>query len=94
MRCTRASQLALDGDDPGLCRQPLPHKVTYRVSKIRRGGFIFLAWVGDHGPRHVHVYRDGKLVVKWDLDNWQPIEGSASARIQRILRELVTEGGL
>jgi len=40
------------------------------------------------------VYRDGKLVVKRDLDNWQPIEGSASARIQRILRELVTEGGL
>jgi hypothetical protein len=39
------------------------------VPKIRRGGFIFLAWVGDHSPRHVHVYRDGMLVVKWDLDN-------------------------
>ena len=39
------------------------------VPKIRRGGFIFLAWMGDHGPRHVHVYRDGTLVVKWDLDN-------------------------
>jgi hypothetical protein len=39
------------------------------VPKIRRGNHVFLGWVGDHSPRHVHVYRDGKLVVKWDLDN-------------------------
>jgi hypothetical protein len=64
------------------------------VPKIRRGGFIFLAWVGDHSPRHVHVYRDGILIVKWDLDNWQPMKGAASARIQRLLSELVKEGKL
>jgi Domain of unknown function (DUF4160) len=64
------------------------------VPKIRRGGFVFLTWVGDHSPRHVHVYRDGMLVVKWDLDNWQPMKGSASARIQRLLSELVKEGKL
>lgn len=46
---------------------------------------------GDHSPRHVHVYRDGTLVVKWDLDNWQPMKGQASARIQRLLKELVEE---
>jgi len=38
------------------------------VSKIRRGGYVFVTWVGDHPPRHVHVYRDGELVAKWDLD--------------------------
>jgi len=38
------------------------------VPKFRRGGFVFLAWKGDLSPRHVHVYRDGALVVKWDLD--------------------------
>jgi hypothetical protein len=64
------------------------------VPKIRRGGFVFLAWVGDHSPRHVHVYRDGVLVVKWDLDNWQPMKGHASARIERLLRQLVEEGRL
>jgi len=33
------------------------------VGKIRRGGFVFLSWAGDHAPRHVHVYRDGVLIV-------------------------------
>jgi uncharacterized protein DUF4160 len=61
------------------------------VPKIRRGGYVFLAWVGDHSPRHVHVYRDGRLVVKWDLDNWQPMKGQATARVERLLRELVQE---
>jgi len=64
------------------------------VPKIRRGGYVFLAWVGDHGPRHVHVYRDGTLVVKWDLDNWQPMKGQGSGRVERLLRELVQEGKL
>lgn len=47
------------------------------MPKIRRGGFIFLGWVGDHSPRHVHVYKDGKLVVKWDLEHWLPMKGEA-----------------
>jgi hypothetical protein len=64
------------------------------VPKIRRGGYVFLAWIGDHSPRHVHVYRDGKLVVKWDLDNWQAMKGTAGARVERLLRELVKEGKL
>jgi hypothetical protein len=50
--------------------------------------------VGDHSRRHVHVYRDGKLVVKWDLDSWQAMKGHTTARITRILRELVEEGTL
>jgi hypothetical protein len=64
------------------------------VPKIRRGGYIFIAWIGDHSPRHVLVYRDGKLVVKWDLDNWQAMKGHTTARITRLLRELVEEGTL
>jgi hypothetical protein len=64
------------------------------MPKIRRGYYVFLGWIGDHSPRHVHVYRDGKLVVKWDLDNWQAMTGSASAHLRKILEELVREGRL
>ena len=64
------------------------------MSKIRRGGYIIIGWVGDHSPRHVHVYRDSTLVVKWDLESWQPMKGVANARIRRILSELVEEGAL
>lgn len=64
------------------------------MPKLRRGGYIFLGWVGDHSPRHVHVYRDGRLIVKWDLDSWQPMKGQPTARILRLLSELVEEGRL
>lgn len=37
------------------------------MGKIRVGGYIFVTWIGDHEPRHVHVFKDGQLIVKWDL---------------------------
>lgn len=64
------------------------------MSKIRRGNHVFLTWVGDHRPRHVHVYREGKLVVKWDLENWRPMKGVAPLRVIRLLLELRREGRL
>jgi len=64
------------------------------VPKIRRGGYIFVARRSDHPPRHVHVYRSGRLIVKWDLENRLPMKGRASARILALIRELEAEGRL
>jgi hypothetical protein len=64
------------------------------MPKIRRGGLVFLAWSGDHQPRHVHVYRDGTLILKWDLDNWRAMMGSPSRRVLRLIHELRHEGRL
>ena len=64
------------------------------MGKIRRGGFVFVTWKGDHSPYHVHVYRDGALVVKWDLENELPMKGKASQRILKLIRELREEGQL
>jgi len=49
---------------------------------------------GDHSPRHVHVYRDGKLVVKWDLVHGCAMQGSAPRRLIRLLAKLEAEGQL
>ncbi len=62
------------------------------MGKIRRGGYVFLTWKGDHPPRHVHAYRDGKLVVKWDLDNKKPMKGKAGRRVLELIEELEAEG--
>lgn len=62
------------------------------MARIRRGGYIFLTWVGDHSPRHVHVYRDGKLIVKWDLENRNPMVGEANRRTLSLIEELESEG--
>jgi len=64
------------------------------MSKIRRGNYIFLTWKGDHSPRHVHVYRNTRLVVKCDLENWQPMEGKADRKLLQIIEELDNEGEL
>ena len=50
------------------------------MGKIRRGNYIFVFWEGDHRPRHVHVYRDDKLIVKWDLENDKAMRGDNELR--------------
>lgn len=62
------------------------------MTKIRWGNYIFLSWKGDHSPRHVHVYRDGKLVLKWDLDNGRPMKGKPAKRLLAHIEELRQEG--
>jgi hypothetical protein len=62
------------------------------VGKHRRGGYVFITWKGDHPPRHVHVYRDGRLIVKWDLDNQKPMKGAATRRILELIADLEAEG--
>jgi len=64
------------------------------VVKIRRGNYVFLTWIGDHTPRHVHVYRSSKLVVKWDLENWLPMKGKAGRGLLELIDELNKEGKL
>ena len=62
------------------------------MPRIRRGNFVFVTWIGDHSPRHVHVYRNGKLVVKWDLDNGAAMKGKTTRRIQEHIRDMKDEG--
>ena len=64
------------------------------MSRIKRGGYIFVTFIGDHAPRHVHVYRDSRLVVKWDLDNGQSMEGEANRAVLKAIDALVEEGQL
>ena len=66
--------------------------ILHRLGKHRRGGYVFITWKCDHPPRHVHVYRDGKLIVKWDLDNQKPMKGAATRRILDLIGELEFEG--
>jgi hypothetical protein len=62
------------------------------MTKIRRGNYVFLSWKGDHSPRHVHVYRNRRLVVKWDLENAQAMKGQAGKQVLKLIDELEAEG--
>ncbi len=63
------------------------------MGRIRRGGYIFEFWIGDHPPRHAHVLRDRKLLAKVELDDrFTVMEGKIDRRIREILKELKKEG--
>jgi hypothetical protein len=64
------------------------------MGKVRRGGYVFVAWAGDHTPRHVHVYRNGRLVAQWDLENAIPMKGKPPRRVLELIHELEEEGKL
>ena len=64
------------------------------MGKVRRGNYVFLTWSGDHSPRHVHVYRDGRLIVKWNLDDRVAMKGRPTARVVQLIAELESEGKL
>jgi len=64
------------------------------MSKIRRAGYVFLTWKGDHRPRHVHVYFRRVLLVKWNLEEGRVMSGRASRRVRRAIEQLVAEGRL
>ena len=70
----------------------LPHGVTLICGKVRRGGYIFVTWKGDRVPRHVHVYRDRKLVLKWDLENGKAMKGKSDRKILELIEELESKG--
>jgi hypothetical protein len=64
------------------------------MGRIRRGGYVFITWKGDHPPRHVHVFRDDVLVLKWNLEANVPITGRSTRLLIDLIEELREEGRL
>ncbi|MHC5212715.1 MAG: DUF4160 domain-containing protein [Planctomycetota bacterium] len=64
------------------------------MTRIRRGGYLFLTWKGDHPPRHVHVFRGGRLIVRWNLETGVPLGGMPPRRVVKLIHALVAEGKL
>jgi hypothetical protein len=63
------------------------------MGRIRRGGYTFVWWIGDHAPRHVHVFdRNGRLITRVALDTLQPMDiPKIDRRITDLIRELQNE---
>lgn len=62
------------------------------MGRIRRGGYLIDWWIGDHEPKHVHVYRGGRLVAKVEVPSLLVLTGKVNRRLRKILLELVNEG--
>lgn len=61
------------------------------MGKIKRGGYVFITWKGDHDPRHVHVFEDGREILKWNLEGSVVMKGEVSDKLRRLIEDLVRE---
>ena len=66
------------------------------MGKVRRNGYVLEWFIGDHAPRHVHVYdAKGRQIGRLDIDrlvgveNWKP-----DRKLVKIIEELKREGRL
>ena len=64
------------------------------MTKIRRGGYVFITWVGDNPPRHGHVLRSERLIVKSNLEEHRLMHGIADPKVLRLIEKLESEGRL
>ena len=62
------------------------------MSRWKRFGIIVVEYMYDHDPRHVHVFEDGKRLLKFNIDSWTVMEGTMTSKARRALEELREEG--
>jgi hypothetical protein len=62
------------------------------MGREKRGGYLIEWWLGDHLPKHVHVYKDGKEVAKIVLPDLKVLNGKMNKKLKKILMGLIKEG--
>ncbi len=62
------------------------------MGREKRGGYLIEWWIGDHLPKHVYVYKDGKEVAKIELPGFTILKGKMNKKLKNILMELIKEG--
>jgi len=58
----------------------------------KAGGYVIRMYERDHPPLHVHVFRDGREVARFDVENRRFMDGSDSRHAGRIERALEQVG--
>lgn len=66
------------------------------MARIRRYGYILEWFIGDHVPRHIHVYDSkGGFLGRLDVDRLVGLEGWTPDRtLLKLIKELQNEGRL
>jgi len=66
------------------------------MGKVRRSGYILEWFIGDHVPRHVHVYDSRhRLIGRLDIDRLAGVEGwTPDRKLIKVIEDLKREGRL
>jgi hypothetical protein len=66
------------------------------MGRVRRHGYTLEWYIGDHEPRHVHVYdAKGRFLGRLALDPLMGMKGlQVTPNLVKLIRELKKEGRL
>lgn len=45
------------------------------MGRRKTGGYIFEWYKGDHRPLHIHVFKNGAHLGRYDLESGKPMRG-------------------
>ena len=62
------------------------------MGREKREGYIIEWWMGDHDPKHVHVYKNGKEIAKVVVPDMRILTGNLNRKLRKIIEELLREG--
>ena len=62
------------------------------MGRWKRYGVIVVLFSTDHDPKPVHVFEDGKRLLKFNLENWTVMEGKLTSKARKALETLRHEG--
>jgi hypothetical protein len=54
--------------------------------------FVVVRYSMDHDPPHVHVFQDGKRILKFDIEAWAVMEGEMMPKARKAVEALRREG--
>ena len=49
-------------------------------------------WMGDHDPKHVHIYKNGKEIGKVVVPDMRVLTGKLNRKLRKMIEELLREG--
>ena len=62
------------------------------MGREKRGGYIIEWWIGDHKPKHIHVYKNSKEIAKVVVPSMRILTGRMNKKLRKIIGELLKEG--
>ncbi|MBZ5497649.1 MAG: DUF4160 domain-containing protein [Acidobacteriia bacterium] len=64
------------------------------MGRWKRFGVVVVRYLTDHDPPHVHVFQDGKRILKFDIESWLVMEGKMTSNARKALEALRRDGEL
>jgi hypothetical protein len=61
------------------------------LGRIKRGGYLFEWWMGDHYPKHIHIYKNRKEIAKIRIPEMIVLKGKVNKNLRKIIEKLINE---